>query len=366
MSDLLVGTRKGLFSVGRSKGRYAITDVEFLGVPVTAVLSDSRDDSTYVALDHGHFDSKVHRREGRASFHEIATPTYPPRPDDATDLDRDGQPIPWATQMVWTIEAGHRDNPGALWAGTLPGGLFRSEDRGDSWALVRPLWDEPSRPQWFGGGYDHPGIHSICADPRDARSVLVGISCGGAWNTNDGGASWTVGTGMRAGYMPPELAADPAAQDPHRLARCAADPDVVWCQHHSGVFRSIDGGATFTEITDIAPSTFGFAVAAHPHDPLTAWFVPATSDEVRVPVNGCLVVNRTRDGGASFEMLDKGLPAEHAYHLVYRHALDVDGNGDRLAMASTTGSLWVSEDAGDTWIDVTSALPPVACVRWVQ
>jgi hypothetical protein len=366
MSELLVGTRKGLFAFERTgPGAYEIAETQFLGVPVTAVLHDARDGTTYAALDHGHYGVKVHRRDaGDAAHRELDAPAYPPKPDDADDVDPNRRDeVPWATQLLWTLEPA-LDADGALWAGTVPGGLFRSDDRGASWDLVRSLWDEPSRREWFGGGYDHPGMHSVSVNPADPRDMLVGISCGGGWRTLDGGATWTVSTGMRADFLPPDRAHDPAVQDPHRLARSAADPDVVWCQHHNGVFRSTDGGTTFTEIEERPPSTFGFAVAAHPHDPQTAWFAPAVKDEVRIPVDGRVVVSRTRDGGESFEVLGRGLPDRHAYHLVYRHALDVDATGERLAMASTTGSLWVSEDAGDSWTEVTTALPPVACVRW--
>lgn len=368
MSELLVGTRKGLFEVGRgADGAYALGEPAFLAVPVTTVLHDGRDGTTYAGLDHGHFGIKLHRRDrGATTWAELDAPAYPPKPEGTTDVDPNRQDdVPWATQMIWSLEAAHPDRPGALWAGTIPGGLFRSADRGESWELLRSLWDHPSRTEWFGGGYDHPGMHSVSVDPRSPDTTLVGISCGGAWRTDDDGATWTVATGMRAGFMPPEQADNPVIQDPHRLARCAAAPDVVWCQHHSGVFRSTDGGSTFTEILDIAPSTFGFGVTAHPDDPGTAWLAPAISDEERVPVDGRLVVTRTRDGGATWEVLGKGLPDRDAYHLVYRHALEVDGSGERLAMASTTGSLWVSEDAGDSWSLVSADLPPVACLRWV-
>ena len=139
------------------------------------------------------------------------------------------QPVPWALQLLWTFEPGHADRPGELWAGTIPGGLFRSADRGDSWELVRSLWDHPDRGQWMGGGYDVPGIHSICVDPRDSKSVLVGISCGGAWLTEDGGASWSLrARGMKANYMPPELVDTEQVQDPHRIVRCAGEPDKLW------------------------------------------------------------------------------------------------------------------------------------------
>jgi hypothetical protein len=365
MTDLLVGTRKGLFSFDRGPGGYDITNVDFLGVPVVSTCPDVRDGSTVVALGHGHFGVKVHRSEADGVFEEVGTPTYPPRPEDATDVNAMTQtPVNWSTEMVWTIEPGHADRPGSLWAGTLPGGLFRSDDRGDSWDLVRSLWDHPSRAEWFGGGYDTPGIHSISVDPRDSNSMLLAISSGGVWRSADDGDTWEVAHGLRNAYMPPEQAYNPYPQDPHRLARCMASPDIIWCQHHNGIFRSTDSGATFTEITGVEPSTFGFAVAAHPHDPLTAWFVPAVRDEQRIPVDGRMVVTRTRDGGQSFDVLGTGLPDRHAYHLVYRHALDVDSTGERLAMASTTGSLWISEDEGDSWVLVSSSLPPVACVRW--
>jgi hypothetical protein len=367
MAELLLGTRKGLFSFDRGKNGYDVTDTEFLGVPVTAVLADARDGSTYAALDHGHFGVKLHRRDPGGKFGEIATPEYPARPDDAQDVNPLLQEdVPWALELLWTLEPGHASRPGTLWAGTIPGGVFRSDDRGDSWELVRSLWDHPSRAEWFGGGYDHPGVHTVTVDPRHPDSVTVAISSGGVWRTDDDGATWDVATGLRNAYMPPEQAYNPYPQDPHRLARCAAAPDVIWCQHHNGVFRSTDGARTFTEIEERPPSNFGFAVAAHPDDAQTAWFVPGVADQQRIPVDGRFVVSRTRDGGESFDVLGRGLPDRHAYHLVYRHALDVDATGERLAMASTTGSLFVSEDAGDSWTHATSDLPPVASVVWTR
>lgn len=360
--DIYVGTRKGLFRVRDRQ----LELFGFLGVPVTAVLYDRRDGRLHVAVDHGHFGCKTHYSDdGGVTFVESSPPAYPPRPDTAGDVDPvRGDDVVWSTSLIWALEAGHPDDTGALWLGTIPGGLFRSEDRGVTWSLVRPLWDEPTRTEWFGGGYDNPGIHSVSIDPTDPDRLAVGISCGGIWLSSDRGGSWHVAKGLRAGFMPPEQASVPHIQDPHRVVRCRDHPEVMWTQHHSGMFRSIDGGATWSEIVDVAPSTFGFAVAAHPADPATAWFVPALSDEVRVPVDGRVVVTRTRDGGATFEALGDGLPQDHAYHLVYRHALDVDDTGERLALGSTSGSLWVSDDGGDHFTNATNDLPPIAVVRF--
>jgi photosystem II stability/assembly factor-like uncharacterized protein len=148
------------------------------------------------------------------------------------------------------------------------------------------------------------------------------------------------------------------------LVQCSGMPDVWWVQHHNGIFRSADAGAQWNEIAGVKPSAFGFAVAVHPRDADTAWFVPAVKDEKRYAADGRVVVNRTRDGGKTFETLTRGLPQEHAYDLVYRHALDVDATGDRLAFGSTTGSLWVSENAGDSWQTLSSNLPPIHAVRF--
>lgn len=81
-------------------------------------------------------------------------------------------------------------------------------------------------------------------------------------------------------------------------------------------------------------------------------------------MDGRFLVNRTRDGGETFEPLTVGLPDPPAYDLVYRHAFELDESGQILAMGSTTGSLWVSEDQGDRWELLTSHLPPVYCVRF--
>lgn len=358
MSDLLlVASRKGLLRFRRRGGDWDALPPFFLGEPVSAVLADPRDGALIVALRLGHFGVKLHRSDDQgATWRALAAPAFPVQAD----------PNAPAVDMVWTLAAGGAAEPGRLWAGTLPAALFTSADGGESWSLVESLWNVPERARWFGGGFDLPGLHSILVDPRDARRLTVAISSGGIWKSDDAGASWRqAGRGLRAEYMPPAQAFDPVHQDPHRLAQCQAAPEVVWCQHHNGIFRSTDGGETFDEIRDVPPSAFGFAVAAHPSAPGTAWFVPAVKDECRVPVDLRLEVNRTTDGGASFAALGDGLPAR-SYDLVYRHALAVDASGTLLAMGSTTGNLWLSPDGGGHWRNLATTLPPIAQVIFAE
>lgn len=353
-----VATRKGLFELRRGAGAGAawrIARVSFLGEPVSAVLPPDAQGRMLAALNLGHFGVKLHASaDAGATWAETTTPAYPPQPE--------GAPGPaWTLQQVWVME---RAGPRVL-AGTLPGGLFVSDDGGATWALNRPLWDEPSRPEWFGGGYDTPGIHSICPHPAHAGEWLLGVSCAGVWHTADAGHSWALrAQGMRGAYMPPERQDEQVVQDPHCIARCAAAPEVLWCQHHNGIWRSVDNALSWQEVTTAPLSNFGFAVAAHPADPLTAWFVPGVADQQRVPVGAALAVQRTRDGGQHFDVLREGLPQADCYDLIYRHGLAVADDGRQLLMGSTTGRLWASADGGDAWQGVLAHLPPIYAVRF--
>ena len=80
--------------------------------------------------------------------------------------------------------------------------------------------------------------------------------------------------------------------------------------------------------------------------------------------HGKLVVTRTRDGGKTVESLSRGLPQELAYDLVYRHCLEISPDAGHLAFGSTTGSLWISDNLGDSWQTISTHLPPVLCVRF--
>ncbi len=353
MSDHLpVATCKGLFALTHMRSGWNADLIGFAGIPVTNALPANG--TLYAALKHGHFGPKLHRSDDDGkTWREIGTPAFPAATPDAPSLFQ-----------IWSLDAGGPHHPDRLWIGAIPAGLFRSDDRGESWQLVSSLWNVPERARWFGGGYDAAGIHTVSPDPRDADRTFLAISCGGVWETRNDGASWSaLGKGLVAPYVPPEQAEDGAIQDPHRVARCAAAPDVMWMQHHAGIYRSTDAGAHLTRLSPPVDD-FGFAVAAHPRDAETAWFVPAIKDEIRMPRAGALCVTRTSDGGKTWQVMREGLPQRDAYDLIYRHGLDVDAGGARLAMGSTTDALWISDDGGARWQLVNAHLPPIYSVRF--
>ena len=382
---ILVGSRKGSFLVSKSGGRWRPSLVGHAGAGVNFVAADPDTGTFWAALGHGHWGAKLSRStDGGASWEDAPQITYPegarhylPPPPTETGPGEGAPTLKPATLLkLWVLAFGP---DGRMFVGTIPGGLFVSEDGGESFELNRGLWDHDSRggdlfegegngtTKWFGTpaaeGEFAPGLHSIVVDPRDPDRWLVAISTAGVFETTDGGKSWrTRNKGLVMDYSP-NPTDEWAGHDPHALVLCPGQPDHLWQQNHCGVFCSDDGGANWSKKSHPESGVhFGFPVAVDPNDGRTAWLVPGRSDMQRITVDGGLFVARTEDGGATWTRLCEGLPQEHAYDVVYRHALD--NRGDVLAFGTTTGNLYVSEDRGESWQTVANNLPPVYSVRF--
>jgi hypothetical protein len=359
-SHLQIATRKGLFFYKRNGSEWHHASTAFLGDPVTMVLSSPDSKTVFAALNLGHFGTKLHRSiDGGKTWTELTPPQFPKV--DGGEKDDEAP----AVSQIWSLEWADPKNPMALWCGAAPAGLFYSPDLGDTWTLNDSLWSMPERELWFGGGTVDTAMHAICVDPRRTERIAVAVSCGGVSLTEDGGKTWRVAAhGMRSNYTPPDQKEDPVTQDVHMMVQSPTSPDIYWVQHHNGIFRSTNDLESWHELTNAPVSVFGFAVAVHPKDADTAWFVPAEKDDARFPIDGKVVVQRTRDGGKSWDVLSNGLPQENAFDLVYRHGLVVDETGERLAMGSTTGAVWTSDNGGDDWTLLSAHLPPVYAVRF--
>ena len=130
-----LATRKGVFELNRLRDGWSVGRASFLGEPVSMVLPPSTSAPMLAALNLGHFGVKVHASDDNgATRREVATPSYPPQPEGA-------QGPAWKLVQIWSLQR-HGDT---VWAGTLPGGLFRSRDAGESWQLVESLWNRPER-----------------------------------------------------------------------------------------------------------------------------------------------------------------------------------------------------------------------------
>jgi serine/threonine protein kinase len=263
---------------------------------------------------------------------------------------------------IWQIALGRPEEPNVLYCGVEPAALFETRDAGESWSLVRGLFDHPHRPRWMPGN-GGLALHTVVLDPADNQRMYVAISAGGVYRTSDGGRSWTPqNQGIRAVTMPdryPEF-----GQCVHKIVMHPARPERLYLQSHWGLYRSDNFAENWTDIANGVPSDFGFAMLTHPRNPDWVYVVPVESDEFRCACDGRLRVYRTRNGGASWEPLFRGLPQKRAYETVLRDAITADAfDPVGIYFGTRSGQLFGSRDEGRTWQKVLEGLPSVVCVR---
>lgn len=357
---LAVGTRKGLFLARRPVGSRASADWEFDGPhfpeqAVYAVAIDTRPTGgprLLVGADSSHWGPSVFRSSDLgASWQEPARPAVRFPEETGASLER-----------LWQLYPAGADEPDVVYAGTEPAALFRSEDGGESFSLVRSLWDHPNRPEWQPGG-GGLGLHTVLAAPGDHQGLAVAVSAGGVYRSRDGGASWAPSNdGVQASFMP-----DPHpvfGQCVHKIARDAERPERLYLQNHWGVYRSDDGGGSWTDIGAGLPSDFGFPVVAHPRRGGVAYIFPLNADSDRVPAERRCRVYRTEDAGESWQPLSEGLPQGPHYGTVLRDALCTDdAEPAGVYFGNRNGELYGSADDGDSWHQLAGHLPDVLCVR---
>ncbi len=358
-STILLGTRKGFIAYIYKNGHWKPENISFDGIPVSIAFGDERTGNWWACLDHGHWGVKLHRSTNRGkTWEEQTAPAYP----EGAEI-KEG--VPAITRYIWAMAHGGNTFSSRLWIGTDPGGLFLSEDGGSNFKLVESLWNHPTRKDgWFGGGRDNPGIHSIVVDPRNENHIHIGISCAGVFETNDAGKTWIIrNKGMQAEFLP-----NPDAEtgyDPHILVAAPSNPDVLWQQNHCGIYRSVDAGKNWMDISQKeGPANFGFAIAVAEDNAEQAWVAPAHSDVTRTTIKGALCICRTDDGGKTWKEMRKGLPQENCFDIVYRHCLAC--SGDAVAFGTPPGNFFFANDRGESWQVLNNYLPMVYSVQFAD
>ncbi len=352
MTELLVGTRKGLFVLqGEPGASFQITARAFVGEPVDYALRDARSGRLFAAVTSPFWGPRIWFTDSGAGGDDW-------QPARGVALPKGGSD---ALKRVWVIAAGEAD--GLMYAGGDPGVLFQSSDDGETWQLNQALWEHPTRPRWRrdSGGLS---VHSIAPWPGEPQRLALAISAAGVWLTDDGGETWSHGNeGIVADYLPEEARATAIDLCVHHLERAPQRPERLFLQFHGGVYRSDDAGRSWIDIGSGLPHDFGFPVVLDPADPDSAYVIPVTSQD-RV-TDGSVVVWETRDAGATWIARDRGLPQRDAWLSVLRQSFAATGSGPALELyfGATSGEIFGSGDAGASWFSVATRLPAIASVR---
>jgi photosystem II stability/assembly factor-like uncharacterized protein len=352
MTELLVGTKKGLFALQGDNGSFEVTSRAFAGEPVEYAMRDERSGRYFACVTSAFYGPKV--------FHTDDLGAEEWQQADGLTLPEGGEQ---SLERLWTIVPGEED--GLLYAGGAPGVLFESRDGGLTWALNDSFWKQPTRPDWSPGA-GGMCMHSIATWPGDPQRIALAISAVGVWLSDDGGQSWRHGNkGLYPRYMPEEKREDTITLCVHNMHRHPTRPERLFMQFHGGVYRSDDSGESWISIAEGLPSDFGFPMVVDPDDPDSAYVIPLVADLDRVTPDGRVRVYETRDAGESWTPRGDGLPQEDAYLTILRQAFGREGSGESMSLffGATSGDVFGSRDAGATWFTAATNLPPVHSVR---
>ena len=376
---LLIGTKKGAFiyTADEARREWSLTGPMMGGWRVLHIIDDQRGDR--------------HRLYAAAN-HDVWGPSVSKSDDGGETWEQRSEGLGFPEDMglkvdsVWFVRAGLEREPGVVYAGTSPAGLFRSEDWGKTWAPNDAINRHDYRAFWqpVAGGPATPeaqrtalAVSSIEIDRNDANHIYLTIGGGASYETTDGGKTWT-GISVLTGKAPFEAEAfisqvkagvpparDPAeAFDTHCLRLDTKNPLRLWAQTHTGVFKTDDGAESWQDVTTGLPSDHGFPVAISRREPDAVFVVPLDVGGANFRVQpGQMTVYRSRDNGASWQPLTNGLPGPHNYQSVYREGLDTDGLDPEGVYAGTSnGEVYASIDGGDRWVRLPGTLPPVLSV----
>jgi photosystem II stability/assembly factor-like uncharacterized protein len=246
--------------------------------------------------------------------------------------------------------------PNVFYVGQVNGGVWKSDDFGRTW---NPIFDDQPT-QSIGAIAVAPSDPNIVYVASGEGLLRPDLSVGnGIYKSTDAGKTWTH-LGLRDGQQIPALAVDP--HDPNRVfAAVLGHP--YGPNEERGLYRSTDGGATWKKILYKNENTGASDVQMDPKDSnliyASMWNArlgPWEDNNEYAGPNGGLF--KSTDGGDTWTQLTKGLPK--GLEQIYVAIAPSDTNRLYATTASAHGALGIyrSEDAGESWTKITDDRRP--------
>lgn len=357
---LLVGTSKGafFFQTDEERRKWRMTGPHLGGWEIYGIRGDERHGPrVFAGTSHAAYGPALRVSEDMGeSWRQVESgPAY--APESGFELKR-----------IWQIVPGHESEPDTLFAGVDEAGLFVSRDRGESWQELAGLTSHPTRPSWAPGA-GGMCLHTILIHPDNPKRMWVAMSAVGVFRSEDGGQTWRArNQGLQR--VPTGEAHPEVGFCIHKMVLDPDDPDTLYMQEHGGVFKSVDGGDSWSFYEEGLPADrlvqydapFGFPIGISRTG--DQFIVPLESSEQRTVKGGKLLVYRRERGGDSWRPVGDVVPDEPRHVSVLRDALCVDElEPYGTYFGTTSGEVFYSLDRGVNWDKLPGQLSRILNVK---
>lgn len=360
---LLVATNKGAFFYYSDPERrhWDVSGPHFLGSIVNHVVIDPRDNKTILASVKPYSsDATIYRSTDFGKNWTVAN-----QPPKFIDTESRKQVV-----SISFISPGHAKEKHVWYAGTSPAGLFRSIDRGNSWEIVEGFNNNKLYLEWTkiisDRNHDLPELHSIIIDPTNKNQLYIAISLVGIFESTDYGKSWSA---LNKGLPKSNDNEMDYRYDTHSIALHPTKPNKLFQQNKLGIYKIERPENKWINIGKNMPQEIGssgYTIQIHPDDPNTIWVFPieSTNTWVKVCPDGMPALYCSKDGGSSWFRQDIGLPMRNAWFYVSKNSLCTDCMSEvGLYFGTNTGSLWMSNNEGNSWRQIAVHLPKVLAIE---
>lgn len=239
---------------------------------------------------------------------------------------------------VWSLARSPTD-PDCLLAGTqFPAAVFRSTDGGENWEQLGLKLPQNCR------AVIHPRVTRVIFDPHDEQTFWAGVEIDGVRRSSDGGKTWKK---MSNGFV---------SDDVHDLIALRHQPGTLLATTNKGLHRTDDHGATWRLISIDSPYPYTRAIVEVPNAPGTLFLTNGNG-----PPGSWGRLFRSEDGGGTWTEVTVPFPTNSTFWCVAVHPSD----SDLIFLCTNLGQIYRSADRGKSWSKAARELGEIRTACWV-